>query len=439
MKKIILLLLLFVSISIGTVNPTYSSYLNFSTSSGNAFSASTLDFSLRNTSDVVLPSPLFNITGMIPGNSDTKIVRVTKEAAEDYKYQINYSKTAGNDALCNALQIEAKFEGTMKYSGSLSSLNITPLTNTGTSNDWDLVISLTDSSSSFRNKSCSFNLTFKGWQTDSDGTWGYADEEVVGNTVSTGTWVASGDVVINEIMWMGSLGSEHPSDDEWIELKNSTGNPIDLTGWKIDGAGSASDSITLSGTIPSNGFFLISHYSSDHSAINNSITIDQTISGISLNNSGEQLTLKTSTGSTIDQTPSGAWAAGENETNKKSMERNDDPSSGWHTCTDSACNDTAYWDSEGNNYGTPKAANLSSNDPSSPDFKPDAQNSVSANLTPEANSSPSSSSETTPSPTPTSEPTPTPIEDDVSPTPIPEQQESNHLEEIIQEKEPKSE
>ncbi|MCD6334669.1 MAG: lamin tail domain-containing protein, partial [Candidatus Latescibacteria bacterium] len=39
---------------------------------------------------------------------------------------------------------------------------------------------------------------------------------------------ASGDVVINELMWMGSTAS---SADEWIELRNTTDSEILLSGW----------------------------------------------------------------------------------------------------------------------------------------------------------------------------------------------------------------
>jgi hypothetical protein len=49
------------------------------------------------------------------------------------------------------------------------------------------------------------------------------------------------------------------------------------------------------------------------------------------------------------------------------MERNSVPGDGtqgtsWHTCIAAGCNDTIFWDVEGNNYGTPKATNLSEND-----------------------------------------------------------------------------
>lgn len=175
-------------------------------------------------------------------------------------------------------------------------------------------------------------------------------------TAATFPSVEERDVVINELMWMGSDGC---SSDEWIELRNTTGGSIDLTGWSIDNAGSGSDSISLSGSIPANGYFLVGHYASTSSSINDTIAVDQVVPGISLLDGGEQLILRDASNNVIDQTPSGAWPAGISSTLQQSMERDNDPLTGWHTCTDNACNDTTYWDSEGNNYGTPKAANLS--------------------------------------------------------------------------------
>ncbi len=344
--KLFCLIIIFSLTSISTTNSWMSDQ---ETSSGNSFAATTLDFSL-------LTSSLFNSTGVTPGYSENKVVSVKKDGVADFKQIVTFTKTSGDDALCSALQIEARFDGTLKYSGSLASLSVTPETNTGVTDDWTFILSLSDNNPSLQSKSCNFDLKVKGWQTDSDGTWGFSDQEILNNSVSTGTWVLSRSVVINEVMWMGSTSSV---DDEWIELKNTTGGAIDLTGWKIDGAGSGSSSITLSGTIPANGYFLVSNHPTSSSAVNNSITADLDSVGMSLDDGGEQLTLRDATNIIIDQTPSGAWAAGENGTDKKSMERDDDPATGWHTCIDTACNGTTYWDSEGDNYGTPKAGNLS--------------------------------------------------------------------------------
>jgi len=39
------------------------------------------------------------------------------------------------------------------------------------------------------------------------------------------------DVVINEVMWMGSSKSSQDGKDEWIELKNNTNQKLQLNGW----------------------------------------------------------------------------------------------------------------------------------------------------------------------------------------------------------------
>lgn len=359
--------------SLTFIGPTYAGpvsqyFSDTETSQGNSFSATTLDFSLRDTSGVVLSSPLFNVSSWVPGSSETKTVRVKKDGLADFKYQLSAVQTGGDAGLCTALQVEAKHGGTTLYSGGLLGLTNAPQTISGAGqDDLDIKVSLSDGASALQNKICNFNLKVRGWQTDSDGTWCLGDEEILANSVTSGSWDSPGSVVINEIMWMGSKSN---SDDEWIELKNTTDSDINLENWKINGAGSGSDAITLFGIIPANDYFLISHYNSSSSAINDTISVNLVVPSISLNNSGEQLTLLTSSGTTIDQTPTGAWAAGNHGGDKQSMERNDTPSTGWHTCTDSACNDTTYWDVEGNNYGTPKAANLSQNDPSSPEYVP---------------------------------------------------------------------
>lgn len=182
--------------------------------------------------------------------------------------------------------------------------------------------------------------------------------------------IQPGDVVINEVMWMGSTQS---SADEWIELRNMTNHPIDIGQWVIKNArhSSGNDEIMISAgkTIPAYGYFLISNYpeTSANSALN--VQVDEVNASLSLLNSGNgNLILKDKSGNIIDEAKGDVWPAGVNGCQKKSMERNNIPGDGtlassWHTCEDEHCNDTTYWDVEGNNYGTPKNANLSDNDP----------------------------------------------------------------------------
>lgn len=171
---------------------------------------------------------------------------------------------------------------------------------------------------------------------------------------------SSGSVVINEINWGGANGD---GNDEWIELLNTTCNPINLTGWVVENLGTGSGggaNITIpSGTIPANGFFLISNNDKNNSKIN--IDSDLVDTSVSLVDGGEQLKLKTSASGTLIDTANGtgAWFAGSNSTPKKSMERKSPPGDGtiatnWQTATTHTNMDGSGSTDE---FGTPKAVN----------------------------------------------------------------------------------
>lgn len=171
--------------------------------------------------------------------------------------------------------------------------------------------------------------------------------------------VDPGDIIINEVMWMGSRSS---SLDEWIELKNLTSNPINLEGWIIENGASAGGEITIpvGYLIPANGYFLIGNYSENDSSSSLNVVVDLVNSRLSLANSNNgHLILKDNTDKVIDQAKGDSWPAGVDGTLKQSMQRNSIPGDGllgqnWHTCIDNECTGTIYWDSEGGNFGTPK-------------------------------------------------------------------------------------
>ena len=178
----------------------------------------------------------------------------------------------------------------------------------------------------------------------------------------TPTGINPGDVVINEIMWMGSQGN---SADEWVELRNMTSSAIDLSNWTVVNLGTG---IRGTITIPSgksigpNGFFVISNDSNDpQSTSMMSVSPDHFDSGVSLLNPGEQLILKHSNTTTVDTANiNDDWFAGEDppgQNPKKSMERNSTPGDGtvsgsWHTATTQANLDPTRRES-----ATPKPAN----------------------------------------------------------------------------------
>ena len=130
-----------------------------------------------------------------------------------------------------------------------------------------------------------------------------------------------GDVVINEIAWMGTAAS---TSDEWIELHNNTDQDIDLTDWTLI-ATDGTLNITLSGAISAHGYFLLER--TDDTAVND-IPADWTGSfGTGLLNDGDVLTLRDKLANVIDTAngDDGPWPAGSNisSTERYTMERID--------------------------------------------------------------------------------------------------------------------
>ena len=162
-----------------------------------------------------------------------------------------------------------------------------------------------------------------------------------------------GNVVINEIAWMGTAAS---STDEWIELFNTTSGAIDLTDWTLS-ASDGSPAITLTGTIAAGDYFLMERTNDEPV---NDVTADFIYIG-SLSNTVEHLILKDADGSIIDEVnPGSEWFAGLASPDYKSMERINPAGSGssdsnWDSNTGSRINGT---DIKGNPIqGTPGQEN----------------------------------------------------------------------------------
>jgi len=176
-----------------------------------------------------------------------------------------------------------------------------------------------------------------------------------------------GDVIINEIAWMGTTCSYN---DEWIELYNNTNGFIDLTGWTLRAADETPD-ISLTGIIPPKGYFLLER--TDDETVKD-IKADQIYTG-ALENTGEDLQLRDTSNNLIDSLPcetSGGWFAGEKvEAYTYTMERIDPNSpatlkDNWQTNNGVDRNGI---DAGGNPInGTPKAEN--SKMPVRPEEKP---------------------------------------------------------------------
>jgi hypothetical protein len=129
-------------------------------------------------------------------------------------------------------------------------------------------------------------------------------------------------VVINEVAWMGSASS---ASDEWIELRNTSDAPVDLSSWTLT-SGNNSVHATLSGAIAGSGYFLMER--TDDSTVPN-VAADVIYTG-SLTNTGDTLTLRNAAGSIEDSVAGGEnWAnIGGDNASKDTANRTD---LGWIT------------------------------------------------------------------------------------------------------------
>ena len=187
-------------------------------------------------------------------------------------------------------------------------------------------------------------------------------ESGTSNQFDVVTGAGPGSVVINELMWTGSTLS---SADEWIELRNTTSNAIDLSGWQLTKLSSGSETFMLEipagSTIPANGYFLISNYDEANSQI--AVTPDVVNTAVSLANSKLQIKLYNGQwdgGATLIDVADdgvGAPAAGDN-TNKYSMMRTDPPGDGTLAANWFTANFAAGWDAGATEKGTPGTANF---------------------------------------------------------------------------------
>jgi len=177
--------------------------------------------------------------------------------------------------------------------------------------------------------------------------------------------VSPGDVVINEIAWMGTAAS---SSDEWIELANNTDQVIDLTGWSL-AAADGTPTIALSEIIPAAGFILLER--TDDTCVFDiaaDLIYGTNYYSWALGNSGEHIFLKDAAGQVVDEVNAGSgWFAGAASPAYCSMERANPAASG---------NESANWktnnaaiarngiDAASNPIGgTPKAQNSATNPP----------------------------------------------------------------------------
>ncbi|MDD4409166.1 MAG: lamin tail domain-containing protein [Candidatus Pacebacteria bacterium] len=131
-------------------------------------------------------------------------------------------------------------------------------------------------------------------------------------------------IIINEVSWMGG---ESSSNDEWIELRNSSIQEVSLAGWQLlDKDNNIEVVFDANDKILADGFYLLER--TDDGSVKD-IKADKVYTG-TLNDKDESLTLFDGDCHEVDRVIAGPdWPAGDSSS-KKTMERDDDLLH-WHT------------------------------------------------------------------------------------------------------------
>lgn len=151
-------------------------------------------------------------------------------------------------------------------------------------------------------------------------------------------------VVINELMWMGSSVS---SADEWIELRNTTDQAVDVSNWTLTKRSSSIEApmltIPAGKTIPPGGIFVISNYANTSASTALEVVPNLVLTDVALSNSALQIKLYDAGQQLVDMADDGVGnpIAGAFDSAKKtyaSMERNPVAGDGavaqnWHSAS----------------------------------------------------------------------------------------------------------
>ncbi len=111
-------------------------------------------------------------------------------------------------------------------------------------------------------------------------------------------------VYISEVGWAGSSKSQA---DEWLELANATDEPVDVSLWAIEGAGTSGSTLTIpnGSVIEPYTIFLIANYDAAHEKSTLATVPDYSTTALSLSNSTFKLTLRNAAGVAVDEVGDG--------------------------------------------------------------------------------------------------------------------------------------
>jgi phosphatidylserine/phosphatidylglycerophosphate/cardiolipin synthase-like enzyme len=170
-----------------------------------------------------------------------------------------------------------------------------------------------------------------------------------------GTAGAPGDVVLNEVMWFGLNSQDQDGNDEFLELRNTTDQWIDLSLWQVSNESDFVVGLPPGSVVaPNSTFTILDHVlepyvdglpQDETSAFTNGDLVlnpfnDNRAARLYLKDGQLDLRLRDPYGAEVDRAGNGgpAFFGGFVSGMSRSMERNDDPGDGtdpanWHACS----------------------------------------------------------------------------------------------------------
>ncbi len=291
-------------VGLSAIGRTFAYFNDTETSSENTYSAGTLDFSWHSLVDF---SP-----EVTPTASTSRSISLTNEGSLGFQYAGRTTNTSGT--LCDFLNLEAKLDGIIVYTGSLTSFNYNAGEFSTSTDEWQFKVNLSSDDPSLQNQTCNFDFVFDGTQI---GGAGFSDQEIISNTITSGIWQK---VVINKVYYdVDAAHGESGRNEwkyEWIELYNPLDHSINLKNWEICDNIDC-EIIHQNVSIPALGFVLLAH---DNSVWEHywevpdsvpTVNLGNAPTHLALSNTADMLILKNDSGINIDQmnwgTPTSTW------------------------------------------------------------------------------------------------------------------------------------
>jgi len=267
-----LVALLLAVIGLGMGN-TLSFYGDIERSTGNTLATGGVDF-------VLVDTPFAHLAS----STDWQIDVVPEDFSNPFYYYASSTNFHGNLDLCDALTVTAYQDGVIMYQGPLTELR-TATTTSLASWTYDF-----DNFEAFAGQTCHFDISYHGWQTRHNMTYGgYSDIEVAsywltvpsllltkvyfdydaGETCTDKT--AATTVISGAIQF--ALTNDHLPDcedvsqtQEWVEIYNISNEPVDVSGWHICDAYSC-DMLVATNPIEPGEYGLIAGVNTIHTEI----------------------------------------------------------------------------------------------------------------------------------------------------------------------------